>query len=424
MLLVCKSNNKHSTGEIIMNHYNREILRRLANELVEVATQPIMEERKRNWKNLNSLNSNTPLVLVSPEGAWREINQTIKLECDTEEARAFELKIRQKLYSAKFNDDMPIVADFEIAYSIEEDTWGVKLEKHNSDMTGGAYKPIPPLTDLSRDLSKLRFRKLKWDQAEFEQQKELAENTFGDILKVVTAPGYCFWTCGLTSTVINLMGMEEFLMGMYDQEENIHALMQFLTDDMEQYLDQLEKAGLLWYNNGPNLVGSGNCGLTYDLPSIENPVANITTKALWGLSESQETVGVSPEMFGEHIWPYQKKLLNRFGLGYYGCCEPIDKRLKYIKEASNIRAISVSPWADVENCANLVQNDYVLCHKVNPSNVCVNFNEVEIRKELRHRLDVCRSLNNMFILKDTHTISNEPERFKRWIKIFREESHK
>jgi hypothetical protein len=62
-----------------------------------------------------------------------------------------------------------------------------------------------------------------------------------------------------------------------------------------------------------------------------------------------------------------------------------------------------------------------MCHKPNPGLVCVDFVEEACRKEIRHVLDTARDLNVMFILKDTHTISNQPERFKRWVEIVREE---
>ena len=53
---------------------------------------------------------------------------------------------------------------------------------------------------------------------------------------------------------------------------------------------------------------------------------HVRTRDMWGFGESQETVGVSPAMFGEFIFPYQLPLLERFGLNCYGCCEPLDKR--------------------------------------------------------------------------------------------------
>ena len=404
-----------------MNQQDLDILRKLAETIAEAASSPEMARRREAWYRMNSLASDEPMVLVSPEGAWKEIRELTPVQCSDPVAREFEWQFRQRLWLAAFQDDMPVEADFCLGYELEPDTWGVKIEKRHSGMEGGAYKPIPPLTDLSRDLEKLHFRTLRWKKDAYEQKKALAEAAFGDLLRIVPAPGYCFWTCGMTCNVIDLIGMEEMMIGMYDQPENIHALMRFLTADLEQYLDQLEQAGLLWYNNGSNLVGSGHCGLTRDLPSAEHPVEKVTAAALWGLAESQETVGISPEMFAEFIWPYQKQLLQRFGLGYYGCCEPVNERLHSIREAGNLRAVSVSPWADVEQCANELQDKYVLCHKVNPSYFCLNFNETELRRELRRRLEVCRGLHNVFVLKDTHTVQHEPERFTRWVEIAREE---
>jgi hypothetical protein len=74
-------------------------------------------------------------------------------------------------------------------------------------------------------------------------------------------------------------------------------------------------------------------------------------KDMWGFCESQETVGVSPTMFGEFIFPYKLPILEKFGLNCYGCCEPVDKRIDYILKIPNIRRISVSPWADQRTIA-------------------------------------------------------------------------
>ena len=67
---------------------------------------------------------------------------------------------------------------------------------------------------------------------------------------------------------------------------------------------------------------------------------------MWGFGESQETVGVSPEMFAEFVLPYQLPILERFGLNCYGCCEPLDKRWEYVKQIPRLRRVSVSPWSN------------------------------------------------------------------------------
>ena len=62
---------------------------------------------------------------------------------------------------------------------------------------------------------------------------------------------------------------------------------------------------------------------------------------------SQETVGISPQMFREFIYPYYRELAQEFGLVYYGCCEPVhDIWDDCISRLPNLRKVSVSAWCD------------------------------------------------------------------------------
>ena len=403
---------------------DRECLRRLAGKVRELAELPETAERRRKWTALNDRTGTEPMVLVSPEGAWREIDETIELHCTDPEARNWELGFHHLLIEHGFGDDLVLDGRFPISPCCSDTGWGVELKKALPDDPTGAYKHIPPIVDFERDFPKLKFRRLIYDQAETQRRVELAEKTLGDLLEVVVpAPGYRFWSCGLTRDVLDLVGMEKLLYGMYDNPDQIHQLMQFLSDDYAQFLDQLEAAELLNYNNADTGIGSGGWGRCSELPSPEHPVQGRPVRCcdLWGLGESQETVGVSPEMFAEFIWPYQKRLLERFGLVYYGCCEPVESRLDSLRELPQLRALSVSPWSDVEKVAAAAGRELVLYHKPNPGLVCVSFCEEEIRADLRHRLDAAKGCSNAFVLKDTHTISHQPERFRRWVEIAREE---
>jgi hypothetical protein len=405
---------------------DKEILRKLSAQVKEVSEKPVMTDRERKWTAINDLKTEGPMILVSPEGSWREINALLPLECEDEIAREFELALRQKIYHHEhICDDWVIDATFDIPIKISDSGYGLELKRETSDMATGAFKYIPPITDLDRDMDKLRFREITIEKDISDARFELAQASFGDILNVSrNAAGY-FWTTGMTGAAISLIGLEELMLYMFDNPDGLKRFMQFMSNDMSNYMDQLESLDILGYNNGNNLIGSGNWGLTSDLPSKQKPVDGpINFSHLWGFCESQETVGVSPEMFAEFIFPYQKPLIDRFGLTYYGCCEPVEDRFNYIKQCDNLRCISVSPWSDVEKCAELYGRDYVLCHKPNPGLICVNFAEEACRKEIRNVLDKAKDLNVMFILKDTHTISHQPERFKRWVAIAREEIEK
>jgi len=405
---------------------NREILRQLASRVKEISELPVMTERKGQWTALNDLKSEKTMVLVSPEGSWREINKLLPLSCTDEISRSFELQLRQKIYHYEhICDDTVIDSDFDVPFMISDTGYGVELKHKESGVEGGAFKHIAPITDLDRDIEKLHFREITVEKDISDTRLESAMKSFGDILKVSQNTVKHFWTTGLTVNVIELIGLEDLMLYMFDNPEGLKKLMQFMSDDMSHYMDQLESLNILGYNNGNNLIGSGNWGLTSMLPSKQNPVeGKINFSHLWGFGESQETIGISPEMFGEFIYPYQKPLLERFGMTYYGCCEPIEGRYKYLKQLENLRCISVSPWSNVEKCAELYGQDYVLCRKPNPGLICVDFAEEACRQEIRDTLDKAGKLNLMFILKDTHTISNKPERFKRWVEIAREEIEK
>ncbi|MBL7077161.1 MAG: hypothetical protein ISS31_06805 [Kiritimatiellae bacterium] len=398
------------------------VLRTLAARCREIADSEANLTLKQRWTNLNDLKqSGPPLLLTSPEGSWREIIPTFPVECENEQARAWERGLHQRIYQHDIiKDDAAFDPVFTVGRAIQVGDFGIPFNQSRSGEAQGAYHDEPVLTNLDGDLDKLHFRTITVDRAKSQEAFGLASETFGDLLDIQFQPTF-WWTCGLTWTAIKLWGLESLMISMYDNPEGLHRLMKFLSDDMLNFITFFEKEELLGYNaNGG--VGSGGLGFTTALPSRDRPAEGpVRLNQLWGFAESQETVGVSPDMFGEFIYPYQKPLQATFGLNYYGCCEASEGRWKFIRQTPNLRAISVAPWSDQAVCADLFGRDYVYCRKPNPSPVCMNFNEDEIRKEFKETLTHAGDLNTVMILKDTHTVENEPDRFARWVEIGREE---
>ena len=73
--------------------------------------------------------------------------------------------------------------------------------------------------------------------------------------------------------------------------------------------------------NGFSVVGQESFAFTDELPA-DGPITS--TKQMWGFLEAQEATAISPEMFGEFVFPYLDRLVKRFGLLSYGCCERVD----------------------------------------------------------------------------------------------------
>ncbi len=165
-------------------------------------------------------------------------------------------------------------------------------------------------------------------------------------------------------------------------------------------------------------------GYTADLPQdgADQASSPIRERDLWVLVESQETVGVGPELFQEFIFPYQLSVAEHFGKTYYGCCEPLENRWHIIRQVPNLARVSVSPWADQDFFADALGRDYVFSRKPNPTLISTgSFDEAAIRADLRQTLEIAHGNRLEIIMKDVHTLNNEPERLTRWVEIAREE---
>ena len=111
----------------------------------------------------------------------------------------------------------------------------------------------------------------------------------------------------------------------------------------------------------------------------------------------------------------------------YGCCEDLTKKIPIIKQLGNLRRIAVSPFADVEKCAEQIGADYVLSWRPNPSTACsFGVDEASVRRELRRVMEICDRHHCVWdvTLKDLETTSGDPHAIVRWTSIVREELEK
>ena len=399
----------------------REILRGLAGKARSIADHPEMAERKKLWKNHNGLKSEKPMILADPECAWEELVPLSELVCVHPTLKEWELNLRKRIFWwENINDDDVVEPYFDIPWVVTIGNYGVEALKTQGEHRG-SYTWKPSLNDIGDFKKVLAFRKLTVDRALTRYQVETAGSIFGDILPVRIRGKY-WWSVGLTLPVIEAIGLENLMLYMYDRPDDLHALMAWFRDEQLHVLDWFEKEGLLTDTNENDYVGSGGIAYTDELPQKDrNKDEPVRLKDIWGFAESQETVGVSPEMFEEFIFPYQAPLLEKFGLNCYGCCEPIEKRIHTLKRIPRLRRLSVSAWADEEKAAREIGKDYIYSRKPNPAAICVSFNEEKIRRDLQKTLQTARGCNLEFNMKDTHTLQNEPWRITRWVELAREQ---
>jgi hypothetical protein len=398
---------------------DRKILRDLAKRVAEIAELPIMEERRNMWKQHNQLRRVRPMILVFPEGSWRELLPESVLQCQEEFARQIEWELRRRIYQYEnIHDDSVIEKKWIVHKVIKNTGWGLEPRHKPSSQDTGAWGFDPVINDYN-DLKKLRFPEVIYDEKETMRRLEEAQDLFKDILDV-QLKGISHISFHLMAIYCQLRGLEQVMLDMYENPSMLHEAMAFLEEGHRRLIQQYIDLNLLSLNNDDTYHSSGGVGYTDELPKPDYNPNRIRPCDMWASAESQEMAQVSPEKHYEFVMQYEKRLLEPFGLNGYGCCEDLTNKLDYVFTIPNLRRISISPWANVDKCAEKLGNKYIFSWKPNPSYLVGKFDSEAIREYIKHTLEVTKDCVIEIILKDTHTCENHPERFTQWTDIAQE----
>ena len=397
----------------------RDILRDLAKQVAETASLPVMAERREMWKRHNRLERVRPMILVFPDGAWRELLPPSALDCEGAKAREIEWTLRSRLYHWEhIHDDTVIERDWTVHKRITDTGWGLEARVHASHQETGAWR-FYPVIEAPGDLEKLRMPEVIHDEQGSRQDLEEAQELFGDILDVQSR-GIGRVSFHLMSTYTRLRGLEQVMWDMHDNPGMLHDAMAFLEKGsrglIRQYLDQ----NLLSTNNDGTYHSSGGVGYSTELPKPGFDPDRVRLCDLWASAEAQEMAQVSPRMHAEFILQYEKRLLEPFGLNGYGCCEDLTDKLDDVFTIPNLRRISISPWANVEECAERLGSEYIFSWKPHPAHLVGEFDSAAVRQYIDRTLEHTRNCVIEMILKDTHTCQHHPERFTQWTDIAQE----
>lgn len=399
---------------------DKQILRKLASQVAEIAHHPRQAERREMWKQHNLLEKVKPMVLVFPEGAWSELLPSDSLQCEDPSARGIEWHLRHLIYRWEhLRDDNVIEPWFKVGLCWSTTGWGLTPGRVPSPMERGAWAFDPPLKDPS-DFDKLKPPELIIDEEKTRQNFEFVSDAIGDILEVKIFRRIQVDT-SLTYQLALLRGLDQIMLDMCDRPQWLHKVISFMTQSTLKLLDAVEAYGKLDLVNTDDYIGSGGVAYTDELPA-EGFEARVRLRDLWGFAEAQELASVSPQMHEEFALQYQRLMLERFGLNCYGCCEPLTDRLHLVKKIPRLRRVSISPWADLRIAAEELGDQYIFSWKPNPASMVGRFEPERIRKEIRETLKIAEGCILEIILKDTHTVDNDPSRLETWVRIAQEET--
>jgi hypothetical protein len=182
-------------------------------------------------------------------------------------------------------------------------------------------------------------------------------------------------------------------------------------------LDQLEEGGLLC-----GLQSTIHCtgAYTHELPAPGYNPEKPRTMDIWMFGLAQMFSSVSPAMFKEFEVDYAGHICERFGLVYYGCCDPLDRKMAQVRMIPHVRKVSMSPWVDQERGAEAIGSDFVFSRKPSPAMLAFDtFDAEAVRQDLAATRKICEKYGCPLelILKDISTVRYKPERLRQWAEI-------
>lgn len=413
--------------EIVLSDRDATVLRRLAEELAKIAALPVHREKARLWQKLNDLESERPMVWIN-EIPWHEMDVDGELTLVTEHpwARDQERDLRRTLYQWRHLPGDMVISDYlacplalhSTDFGIMEDVDIVRTDAA-SDVVSRHFKI--QIRDFA-DLDKIRMPVVTHNEAATEVRFRAMCDLYGDIMPIRKVGQTHIWFTPW-DYLIRWWGIEEAMIDLVERPELVHAGVERMIDAWMTELDQFEALNGLSLDCNNTRIGSGGYGYTAQLPGASFDPAAVAPRNMWGCSNAQIFSEVSPQMHWEFAVKHDLRWLARWGLTYYGCCEPLDRKIEILRQIPNLRKISVSPWCNTERVIDKIGGDYVMSRKPSPAILAEDaWHPERARGDIRSFLDAAgRGTHVELIMKDVSTVRYQPQRLWEWAAIAMEE---
>ena len=409
----------------------RDYLRGLARRQAELAALPVMQQRQQLWTGVNdALPGTRPPFAIETWTLDRDFMPASIFRCTSDYGRRLEGGfLRHIRHHEILGDDHVCPGSLDLGWHVWCNEFGIDIptryEKDGEGVVLG-YHFDCPIKDLRSGFDMVKPATFGVNRESTLAEKHFLEETFGDLLPVTLRSG-TYGNNYLTQRLMRLLSMETVFMAMYDCPETLHRLMGLLCDNARRMACWAETEGLLVLNNG-NQCTCGTCfNFTTCLPRRAVGPGQVRLSDMWSGMDSQETVGVSPELFHEFCFPYYRDLAALYGFVYWGCCEPADPIwATSLSRLPNLRAVSVSRWADQRYLAEvLAGKGIVFSRKPNPNLLGVDprLDEAAWAAEIRETLALTagKDLPVEFVVRDVYSLHGNLAKAKRAVEIARSE---
>lgn len=394
------------------------IVRDMAKRYLEICYSESNMTKRELWKNFNALGNTRPLVNLQYFHAIKEILPIIPYPKTIHLASVETAFLLQFWHYDNIDDDQIFDPWIQVAarrYTVPG-TWGI--EQARLESSARSWRILPAITKIEQldRLIATPHRILDEDP----QLAKLLRSFFGDLLPIHVNKGtvYGWWNgVDLSETMNRLLGMEEFMILMYDDPDLIHALMKKLRDGILANLAQVDNAG-----DWSSCDGYNHAMLpTHGLPDAVPNTYGADPKTLWWFMHGQEFEVCSPDQHNEFLLKYQLPIMEKFGLISYGCCESLDIKIDILRQIPNLRRICVGPHANLAKIAEQVGNDIILSWRPISTIINANYSIESVHNLIKDGLAAADNKHVEIILKDIMTFNGHPERMFEFARICKEE---
>jgi hypothetical protein len=395
---------------------DKSLLRELAKQVRDLAALDINKKRIARIREMHSLKPGRPPVWID-EIPWHEmdIEGRLTLRCESKEAQDMERYFRRILYRWKYIQvDMVVEDTFYVAKAFTDSGNGIKIKEETlatNEANNIVSHHYEDQLDTEEKVEALKIPVIRARPDIDEKNLETARDILDGILPVKLRGHEIYhhpW-----DEIAMLRGIENCLMDMADRPEFAHKTIAKFTEIGIAGLTQMEAQGLLDFH-----IPSLHCTPPYcdELPAKDFDGKNVRLKDIWFRGMGQLFSSASPEMQVEFDLQYMRPVMDMCGLSYYGCCEPLDRFIPYLKKVPNMRKIGITPWANVRSSAEQIGGDYVFARKPNPANVARNFCAEVVEKETVETIEACmeNKCPYEFVLKDISTVGGRPGNLIDW----------
>jgi hypothetical protein len=409
--------------EIRLGHGEKDTLRGLGAELAAVAALPVHAEKAGLWRKLNDLQSARPMVWIN-EIPWHEMNVEDELTLRTVHpwARELETRLRRTLYQWRHMPADMVVSDFiECPLAIHSTDFGI-LEEVDVARTDASNDIVSRHFHIQirepKDLEKIRMPVVTHDEETTAVVFDAMQELFKDIMPVRKVGQTHIWFTPW-DYLIRWWGLEEAMLDLVERPEMVNAAVERMVDAWMVELDQFVALNLLSLDCNNTRIGSGGYGYTGDMPGDRYDPARVTPSNMWGCSNAQIFSEVSPEMHWAFAIRHDLRWLARWKHTYYGCCEPLDRKIGLLRKIPNLRKISVSPWNNFDRVISEIAGDYVFSFKPSPALFIEDaWDPEKARVYLKGVLDKARETCHVeIIMKDISTVRYRPQNLWDWARV-------